>query len=154
ELVSKLCAPRQVEIPVFDWLATMLDLLDRDGASAERLRVFELGLLGRLGFGPMVATCAACGGERSGPGAIDYRWDPDRGGVICAACGRVGRPIREIVRTALVRLAGTPLADATAEALSPDVNRGCREALLEIVKQHITGPLHSLEFIAKLGGHP
>jgi DNA repair protein RecO (recombination protein O) len=154
ELVSKLCAPRQVEVPVFDWLATMLDLLDRDGASAERLRVFELGLLGRLGFGPMVATCAACGGERSGPGPVDYRWDPDRGGAICAACGRVGRPIREVVRTALVRLAGTPLADATAEALVPDVNRGCREALHEIVKQHITGPLHSLEFIAKLGGHP
>jgi DNA repair protein RecO (recombination protein O) len=154
ELVSKLCAPRQVEIPVFDWLATMLDLLDRDGASAERLRVFELGLLGRLGFGPMVASCAVCGGERSGPAPVGYRWDPDRGGAICAACGRVGRPMREEVRTTLVRLASTALADATARAVPPDINRGCREALLEIVKQHISGPLHSLEFIAKLGGHP
>ncbi len=154
ELVSKLCAPRQVEIAVYDWLATMLDLVDRDGASAERLRVFELGLLGRLGFGPMVATCAACGGERSGPGPVDYRWDPERGGAVCAACGRVGRPIREEVRTTLVRLAHTALADATTRAVPPDINRGCREALLEIVKQHISGPLHSLEFIAKLGGHP
>lgn len=158
ELVSKLCAPRQVELPVYDWLATFLDLLDRDGASAERLRVFELGLLGRLGFGPMVESCAACGGTRSGPpgrdGQVDYRWDPDRGGVVCAACGRSGRPMREVVRTTLVRLAQTALADATAERLAPDVNRGCREALLEIVKHHITGPLHSLDFIAKLGGHP
>jgi DNA repair protein RecO (recombination protein O) len=154
ELVSKLCAPRQVEISVYDWLATMLELLDRDGATAERLRVFELGLLGRLGFGPMVGSCAACGGERSGAGPVDYRWDPERGGAVCAACGRSGRPMREEVRATLVRLAETSLADASARKLPPDINRGCREALLEIVKQHISGPLHSLEFIAKLGGHP
>jgi DNA repair protein RecO (recombination protein O) len=153
ELVTKLCAPRQVELAVFDWLATFLDLLDAEGASAERLRVFELGLLGRLGFGPMVASCAACGGERSGP-APEYRWDPDRGGAICSACGRSGRPMRQEVRAKLARLAELPLAAAAAESLAPDINRGCREALLEIVKHHISGPLHSLEFIAKLGGHP
>jgi DNA repair protein RecO (recombination protein O) len=152
ELVSKLCAPRQVEIAVYDWLATMLERLDRDGASAERLRVFELGLLGRLGFGPMVATCAACGGERSGSAPVTYRWDPDRGGAVCTTCGRAGRPLREDVRATLARLAQTSLAEAAVEALPPDVNRGCREALLEIVKQHISGPLHSLEFIAKMGG--
>jgi DNA repair protein RecO (recombination protein O) len=154
ELVSKLCAPRQVEIPVYDWLATFLDLLDAGGASAERLRVFELGLLGRLGFGPMVETCGVCGGDRSGPAPIDYRWDPDRGGAVCAACGRSGRPLREEVRVTLARFARMPLAQATGQRLAPDVNRACREALLEIVKHHITGPLHSLEFIAKLGGHP
>jgi DNA repair protein RecO (recombination protein O) len=154
ELVSKLCAPRQVEIAVYDLLASFLDLLDAGGASAERLRVFELGLLGRLGFGPMVETCGVCGGDRSGPSPVDYRWDPDRGGAVCASCGRSGRPLREEVRATLARLARMPLADATAERLAPDVNRACREALLEIVKHHITGPLHSLEFIAKLGGYP
>jgi DNA repair protein RecO (recombination protein O) len=154
ELVSKLCAPRQVEPGVYDWLATFLDLLDAEGASAERLRVFELGLLGRLGFGPVVATCAVCGGERAGPPPVDYRWDPERGGAVCSSCGRTGRPIRREVRETLARLAELPLAAAAAEALPPDVNRSCREALLEIVKHHISGPLHSLEFIAKLGGHP
>jgi len=62
ELVSKLCAPRQVELEVYDWLLAFLGALDRHGASAERLRVFELGLLARLGFGPMLETCAVCGG--------------------------------------------------------------------------------------------
>jgi DNA repair protein RecO (recombination protein O) len=154
ELVSKLCAPRQVELAVFDWLATFLDLLDTEGATAERARVFELGLLGRLGYGPVVAGCAVCGGERGGPGPVDYRWDPDRGGVVCTACGRTGRPMRQEVRATLARLATLPLAAAAGESLAPDINRGCREALLEIIKHHITGPLHSLEFIAKLGGHP
>jgi DNA repair protein RecO (recombination protein O) len=152
ELVSKLCAPRQVELAVYDWLAAFLDLLDAEGASAERLRIFELGLLGRLGFGPVVSTCAACG--RGGDAPLDFRWDPDRGGAVCSQCGRTGRPIRREVRETLARLADLPLAAAAAEALPADVNRGCREALLEIVKHHISGPLHSLEFIAKLGGHP
>ncbi len=30
------------------------------------------------------------------------------------------------------------------------MNRGCREALMEIINQHISGPLKSVEFIAKL----
>jgi DNA repair protein RecO (recombination protein O) len=154
ELVSKLCAPRQVELSVYDWLARFLDLLDAQGASAERLRVFELGLLGRLGFGPMVTACAVCGGERTPPPPSDHRWDPDRGGAVCTSCGRTGRPMREVVRLTLARLAASTLDDATAEPLAADVNRGCREALLEIIKHHISGPLHSLEFIAKLGGHP
>lgn len=157
ELVSKLCAPRQAEQDVYDWLHDFLGELDRGGASAERLRVFEIGLLGRLGFGPMVATCAVCGGARFPPDvAIDevaFRWDPARGGAICGACGRVGRPIRTVVRQTLQRLGTISLAAAAAEKLPPDVNRGCREALLEIMKLHITGPLHSIEFIAKIGGH-
>jgi DNA repair protein RecO (recombination protein O) len=150
ELVSKLCAPRQAEVEVYDWLVAFLGELNRGGATAERLRVFELGLLGRLGFGPAVERCAGCGESPEGP----YRWDVDRGGVVCSGCGKSGRPMVPAVRAALVRLARTPLAESQAEPLSPDVNRACREALLEIVRHHISGPLHSLEFIAKLGGHP
>lgn len=158
ELVSKLCAPRQAEAEVYDWLRAFLGALDQQGASAERLRVFELGLLGRLGFGPMLDSCAVCGGERFPVGLpveeVAFRWDPDRGGAICGACGSRGRPIRAVVRLALARLAATAVDAPVLEALPADVNRGGREAILEIVKLHISGPLQSLDFIAKMGGHP
>ena len=57
-----------------------------------------------------------------------------------------------------MHLAQVSLPDAGRETLSADVNRDCREALLEIIKHHISGPLKSVEFIAKLsaagaGGH-
>jgi DNA repair protein RecO len=160
ELVGKMCAPRQVETAVFDWLAEFLRLLDGDGASAERLRVFEIGLLSGLGFGPVLDSCAVCGGESFGGRAaseVAFRWDPDRGGAVCVACARGGRPVQTAVREALVRLSRTPLAEATAEALPPDVNRDCREALLEIINHHVSGPLKTVEFIAKVaraGGQP
>jgi DNA repair protein RecO (recombination protein O) len=161
ELVGKLCAPHQVEIKVFDALAEFLRLLDTEGASAERLRVFEIGLLSHLGFGPVLDTCAVCAGDRfegRPPSEVAFRWDPDRGGAICTACARGGRPLQPAVREALIRLARTPLADATAEALPADVNRDCREALLEIINHHVSGPLKTVEFIAKVaraaGGQP
>jgi DNA repair protein RecO (recombination protein O) len=160
ELVGKLCAPRQVEPAVYDWLQAFLRLLDGDGASAERLRVFEIGLLRDLGFGPVLDTCAGCGGqafEGRAPAEVAFRWDPDRGGAVCTACARGGRPLQPAVREALIRLARTPLDDAAAESLAPDVNRDCREALLEIITHHVSGPLKSVEFIAKVaraGGQP
>ena len=147
ELVTKLCAPRQVERAVYGWLEALLGLLDAEGASAERLRVFELGLLRGLGFGPVTDRCAACG--ESTP-TTRYRWDPDRGGAVCTACARVGRPITAEARAALTHLSQLSLPDAGRETLSADVNRGCREALMEIINHHISGPLKSVEFIAKL----
>ena len=101
ELVGKLCAPRQVEAGVFDWLLAFLRLLDAEGASAERLRVFEIGLLGRLGFGPVVDTCAVCGGRNAAGADMGYRWDPDRGGAVCVGCARGGRPMPAPMRAAL-----------------------------------------------------
>jgi DNA repair protein RecO (recombination protein O) len=153
ELVGKLCAPRQVDVAVYDWLAEFLAYLDLEGASAERLRVFELGLLGGLGFGPAIAACAVCAGARyegRDAAAVAFRWDPDRGGAVCAACARGGRPLTAAARATLLRLAELPLGAAFREALPPDVNRDCREAVAEIINHHIGGPLKSVEFIAKL----
>ncbi|HMF44736.1 MAG TPA: DNA repair protein RecO [Polyangia bacterium] len=160
ELVGKLCAPHQSEPNVFDWLTEFLRLLDGAGASAERLRVFEIGLLGGLGFGPVLDSCAGCAGASfagRAPADVAFRWDPDRGGAVCSACARGGRPLPPAVREALIRLAGTSLADAAAAALPTDVNRDCREALLEIINHHVSGPLKTVEFIAKVaraGGQP
>jgi DNA repair protein RecO (recombination protein O) len=153
ELVSKLCAPRQAEPAVYDWLSAFLDRVEVDGASAERLRVFELGLLSSLGMAPVVDSCAVCAGARHAgrdPAEVAFRWDPDRGGAVCVACARGGRPIAPAVRAALARLAATPLEAAAAEELPPDVNRDCREALLEVISHHVSGPLKSVEFIAKV----
>jgi DNA repair protein RecO (recombination protein O) len=152
ELVGKLCAARQVESAVYDWLVEFLEQLEREGASAERLRVFELGLLGGLGFGPAIAACAVCAGASTAgrdPGEVSFRWDPDRGGTVCSFCARGGRPITAAARAALLRLRGLPLAEAGRETLAPDVNRDCREALAEIINHHISGPLKSVEFIDK-----
>lgn len=150
ELVTKLCAPRQAEPRVFDFLLAFLALLDGEGPREGRLRAFELGLLDRLGFAPALGACATCGrADLSTGDAIDVRWVPDRGGVVCRGCATRGRPMRPVVRLALQGLAQTALEDASGVALAPDVARGCRDALHELVAGHLSAPLRSLEFLAK-----
>ena len=153
ELLAKLCAPRQAEPQIFDLAVAFLELLDAQGADASRLRIFELALLRLLGFAPVLQECAACGrADLSTGAAIDVRFIPDRGGVVCQECAGRGRPMRSVVRLALVALAGATLADASGIPLSQDVARGCREALHELIAIHLSAPLRSLQFLAKLNG--
>ena len=106
ELVGKLCAPRQVEAGVFDWLVAFLRLLDTDGASAERLRVFEIGLLSGSGIRPGARHVRGVGGGSAGRAGSDigFRWDPDRGGAVCVAARAAAGRCQRRVRAALIRL--------------------------------------------------
>ncbi|MEO5768521.1 MAG: DNA repair protein RecO [Polyangia bacterium] len=152
ELLAKLCAPRQAEPALFELTLAFLGLLDAEGAHPTRLRVFELALLGKLGFAPVLEECAACGrDDLSTRDTIDVRFIPDRGGVVCLACAGRGRPMRPVVRLALAHLSRAPLAEALGLPLPADVARGCREALQELIAIHLSAPLRSLEFLAKIG---
>lgn len=158
ELVTKLCAPRQPEAAIFDAMKELIARVDAEGASNARLRVFELLLLDRLGFAPVLDACAVCGRDDLSRGPdIDVRWNPERGGVVCRACDSTGRPMRPVVRLALCRYAELPIAAAALQSeaggvssVEPDVARGCRDALAELVASHLSAPLRSLEFLAKL----
>ena len=150
ELCDRLCPPRHAEPAVFDWLQEFLHRLEAGRASAERLRVFELGLLDRLGFSPALDRCAVCG--RSDLGAENTRWHPEQGGVLCVSCARRGDILSATTRQVLARLSRMSLDDAEAASLDRDTNAGCRRAILGLVRTHIAGPLRSLDFIEKMGG--
>jgi DNA repair protein RecO (recombination protein O) len=150
EMCDRLCPPRHAEPAAFDWLREFLLRLETGRASAERLRVFELGLLGRLGLGPALDRCAIC--DRGDLGEENTRWHPDQGGVQCASCAQRGDLLTPQTRQALARLARMSLADAELVTLDRETNAGCRRAILGLVRTHILGPLHSLDFIEKMGG--
>jgi len=150
ELCDRLCPPRHAEPAVFNLLQEFLMRLEAGRSSAERLRVFELGLLGRLGIGPALDRCAICG--RHDLGEESARWHPEQGGVLCAACAHRGDILTAQTRRALTNLAVLSLVDAEAETLDRDTNAACRRAILGLLRTHISGPLRSLDFIEKMGG--
>jgi DNA repair protein RecO (recombination protein O) len=150
ELCDRLCGPRHPEPAVFDWLGDFLGRVETIGATSERLRVFELGLLGRLGIGASF-DCAACGRPEADFGAESTRWHPERGGVVCRDCVRNGALLTADTRRALVHLGGLSLEAADTTPLDRDLNAGCRQAIRELLAFHIPGPLKSLEFIDKMG---
>lgn len=151
ELCDKLCAQRQPEPAVFDWLDELLGRVERQGATSERLRVFELGLLRRLGVGLELRGCTACG--RADLGDETTRWHPERGGVVCSDCVRTGALLTAATRRALERFGSVTLGEADAPNAPPpdrDLNAACRRAILEALRVYIPGPLRSLEFIDKM----
>lgn len=151
ELCERLLPIRHPEPAIFDWLEEFLDRLEAGRATAERLRVFELGLLTKLGYGPAIDRCATCGREIVTDQSV--RWHPSKGGAVCGGCVARGDLLTPAVRRALLALACTPLSDADQLALDADTNAGCRRALLDLVREHADGPLRSLIFIEKMGGH-
>jgi DNA repair protein RecO (recombination protein O) len=150
ELCDRLCPPRQPEKSVYTWLDEFLSRLDAGIATAERLRVFELGLLRALGLGPSLGRCAACGREDLGD--ADVLWRPDAGGVFCVGCAKAAERMSAGTRRMLERLGRASLADA--EGLEPDRATGaaCRRAVLALLREHVHGPLRSLEFMEKMSG--
>jgi DNA repair protein RecO (recombination protein O) len=148
ELCDRLCPPRQAEKSVFSWLDEFLTRLTAGAATAERLRVFELGLLRGLGLGPSLDRCVVC--DRGDLGGEDVRWHPERGGVVCRNCSGRGDLLSGNTRQSLERLAATGLADADGLVLDRDVGTGCRRAVLALLREHVHGPLRSLDFIEKI----
>jgi DNA repair protein RecO (recombination protein O) len=148
ELCDRLCPPRQSEPAIFAWLDEFLTKLEVGTATAERLRVFELGLLRGLGIGPSLDRCLVCG--RKDLGEENVRWHPERGGVICRVCSQRGDLMSGGTRQALERLAQTRMAEADGMVLDREVGAGCRRAVLALLHEHVHGPLRSLEFIEKM----
>lgn len=148
ELCDRLCPPRQPETAVYTWLDEFLSRLEAGRATAERLRVFELGLLRALGLGPSLGRCAACG--RTDLDDEDVLWRPDAGGVFCLGCGKAAERMSAGTRRALVRLDRVSLADAEAIELDRATAAACRRAVLALLREHVHGPLRSLEFIDKM----
>jgi DNA repair protein RecO (recombination protein O) len=148
ELVRELSPPHKDEPEVFALLVTLLDLLDSGPARAETLRLFELQLLDAVGLRPTVDRCVECG--RTDLDEDGQVFDLRRGGVVCAHCDGHGRPLDGTARRALAEAQSLPLERAASFSLAPSVNAVCRDALCEVIRDHLGKPLKSLEFIAKL----
>ena len=150
ELCDRLCPPRHPEPPIFDWLDEFLARLDAGTARAERLRIFELGLLQRLGIGPCLERCLSCG--RNDLGDEDVRFISASGGVFCRRCAKSGDIVQGSVRQALELLGSASLVDGETVSLDRDTGAGCRRVVLALLREHVHGPLRSLDFIEKVSG--
>ena len=149
ELVTKLCARGRSSAAVYDWLAALLGLPRRGGGQRRTAARVRAGAARRArlrsGRRPLRGvrrdarpTTALPLGPRSGRRGLHR---PARA---------AGAPSRRRRGRRSCTWRRFRCATRGARALSADVNRDCREALLEIINHHISGPLKSVEFIAKL----
>jgi DNA repair protein RecO (recombination protein O) len=91
ELVRQAVPARAPDPRVFELCVALLEALDEEeGAREELLLAFKGRLMALVGFAPGLDTCAVCG--KRAPEGQAACFDPQRGAVVCRACG--GGPVR------------------------------------------------------------
>ncbi len=154
EVARELVRDHEPHDDLYDLLVAYLDLVDGAPARPAALRAFELGALAAAGLAPRLDACARCGGELD-PSARAVRFDPDQGGLLCAACSTAVRPgallLSRAAADALGRLQAGGLAAAAAEALPPPAGRELREALGAFLAHHLGRTLAARRFLDEVG---
>jgi DNA repair protein RecO (recombination protein O) len=109
EAVLRLLDSTDPNPPAYNLLCNELALLDErpEHASRAQALAFRLKLLLAAGFGPELASCAACGETEHLGG-----FSPSAGGVVCAGCEAGSFPIGEEAHAFLVQAIARPLAEA------------------------------------------
>lgn len=115
------------------------------------LYVYEVKLLGLLGFKPSLEQCVSCKAELFPiPGALpDGRLRVTGNGVMCVRCGVIGGAgvaISPAACAALVEFQrAATIGDVVGTVLTPEMSREIEETLRHLVQLHLTGmrPLRS-----------
>lgn len=150
ELSGAVAPEGDAAAPVLDWLELGLDALAERGASGALRAAFQLGLLVRLGYLPMLEDrCAACGGPL--PKAY---LDLERGGLFCAAhrfgAARIGPKTLSWLQAVLTQEGLKPEA-----GFEPEWARRAAEALAVPCDRFFLGllgrPLKSASLLGALG---
>ncbi len=108
DAVLRLLDSSEPNRPAYNLLCNQLALLDVDPRAATRAQAlaFRLKLLLAAGFGPELASCAACG-ETEHLGAFA----PSAGGVVCAGCEAGSFPLGPEAHGFLVAALARPLSE-------------------------------------------
>ena len=123
-LVAKLLPERQANAVAFKLLLQYLAGLEQ-GISPKVLGLsFHLKILGAAGFRPHLSGCVACGARE------DLTWSPERGGLLCRACGGSGAEVPPRVWRTLEGLQRLPLR-AAGRLQASDSTLAEARALLE-----------------------
>lgn len=151
ELTRELIASEQPEPAVFDLLVESYEAIAA-APGRQLLRRFELRLLGLLGLAPSFDRCAGCGSTDLERGAL---LEPGGGGVVCGACaatvrGHGARPLADDSRRLLVAAAAPGGLGEVADAADPEAAIAAQRAMAAILSRHLSRPLRSVEFIAKM----
>jgi DNA repair protein RecO (recombination protein O) len=123
ELLDAVTEEGLADPPLFELLVETLSALDSGGEPTTLVRAFELKLLGRLGYGPELASCASCGAEIGGKAR---GFSATQGGVLCGKClaaagggtplsAGAARALRELRELATQELAGKRMNERTRQ---------------------------------------
>ena len=120
------------------------------GSSPKRIsRIFELKVLGEVGFSPQVAECVLC----SGPIEKNVYFSAVSGGVLCAECARKDPskvPISLGTAKFMHKIQNTDIRKTEHIKVSREVGKETERVLKNFVQFQVNRQIKSLKFLDKL----
>jgi DNA repair protein RecO (recombination protein O) len=150
ELIDQLTLEEQPVQELYALLEQGLTELAQWPASSGLLRAFELQLLARAGFEPMLDHCHVC--RRILPEDQDAYLDTAHGTVTCNGCRQAHAPLSPYLGALLTRLSDLltrPLPDCRALTLGAHAMEAAK-LTGQLLALHIHRPLRSLKLIEQL----
>ena len=148
ELLDALVDDGQPDEYLFNVLTETLQGMDVGGDPATLTRAFEIKQLSRLGYGPELDTCTACGGPLA-PNAQGF--SVVQGGVVCAKCARSqgAVPLSKGAHRAMKDLRAIDMRQLATRQLSPAIKGELVQVLRGFVDYHLHRPLRSAAFLSE-----
>jgi len=148
ELVDTLFRPHDPHEDVFHLLTSTYRLLHRFPKPIVA-RVFEVKILEKVGWLPLLTQCALCGRKELGRVFFSAR----EGGIICAKCDR-GTPQTMPISTgtlqSLLFFQKKPLEEAVKLRCEKSIERELERVGARFLSFHLDHPLRSQRFIAEV----
>lgn len=128
--VAELCPEGNPEPGLYPLVLAFLRTLD-GGADPPRVRLsFRLKAFSVMGHRPHLDGCLSCGGEEG------ITWVPEKGGLLCRACGGEGEEVPPAVWRGMRMLLRLPLWASGRVALREGEIQGAEGLLEEFRKAH------------------
>jgi DNA repair protein RecO (recombination protein O) len=147
ELLDTLTEEGLADPSLYELLVETLSALDAGGDPATLTRAFELKLLGQLGYGPELDSCASCGAEIDGKAR---GFSVSQGGVLCARCLSTagGAALSAAGLRALRDLRGLDTAVLAGKRMSKAAREEVGRLMRAYVPFHAGRELRSAAFLA------
>ncbi len=148
ELVDTLFAAQDPHEDVYDLLEASFECLQHFTPSTVA-RVFELKILEKIGWLPMLQECAGCGTED----LFQSYFSPRQGGVLCLSCKAKDSsafPVSKMTCQTLVYFLSHDLSDAVQRELSPSSERELARIGERFLRFHLDYPLRSTRFLSEV----
>lgn len=149
ELIDIVTNDYDVNGELYDILEGSLYMLS-SGASSKRIgRIFELKLLGALGFSPRTDECTECGSSIDKEAVFSIK----SGGVLCAACKHKDTSSMRVSLGTIKfmqKIQTTEIARTERIKVSKEVGEETERILNRFLQYYINRPLKSLKFLSDL----
>jgi len=149
DLVNRLTAPGDVNPGVYHLLDAAFNRLNEEEPPSEVARVFELRLLGLLGYRLELTQCLSCG--KPPPEGIECGFSPGRGGIVCPGCAiSLHHSLSPGTLRALRFAQAAPLETLTRLRLTPRNLREAKDSLHATLARLLHKPLPSMAYIQRM----